>query len=353
MKLGRFIVDTHVHAQRLAAGKALRARGIEDISKVDYKTLSDVLRDAEAYDNSPRLLYDMECYGVDMCVLVSAYGMSNAMNLDLMERYPDKFVAITDAKEYEDHCEKTGEEWTIKGVCEYLDKTLATKKFVGIGEVLPHMRPNTPVTEPLSRETVIKNCLQVMEVARAHKVSVHVHAAGATMGYRRSYSAGSSGPSTFNPLWVLDLAYAFPDVPIIIAHGGVAMWWWEKLYEECLYVAASHDNVYLETGLWWADLYNKALNDPNIGAEKLLWGTDWGASIPIYEQRGVKPETYPMQVRKQGVVRHQVDVMGWSQRQLLKLEVTQDEMNLILGGNAVRIWNLKTPHSRLFQPKNW
>ena len=49
MKLGRFIVDTHVHSQRHAAGKALKG------SK-DYGDLGKVMGMMEAYDNSPRLL---------------------------------------------------------------------------------------------------------------------------------------------------------------------------------------------------------------------------------------------------------------------------------------------------------
>lgn len=352
MKLGRFVVDTHVHAQRLAAGASLRQRGHEDVRRVDYKALSEVIPTAQAYDNSARLIYDMDAYGVDVCVLISAYGMTNELNLKIMAEHPDRFVTLLSAKEYEDDCREGKQEWSIQGVCDWLDAQLKTKKYVGIGENIPHLPPHRPRGEVVSPDIVMKRCLQVMEVVRAHNVTVHVHAGGATMGYRRGYFCGPTGPLTHNPLWVLDLAYNFPEVPIIISHGGMAMWWWEKLYEESLYVAAAHDNVYLETGLWWEDLYYRALDDPNIGAEKLVWGTDWGASIPIHGQRGRKPSAYPMQVRKRGIVRHQVDIMGWSLRQLSKVDCTQDELNLILGGNAVRLWNLPVPHTRLFQPRD-
>ena len=71
MKLGRFIVDTHVHAQRFAAGAALsEAKG--EASRARYGDLADVIRRSTPYDNSPRLLYDMACYDVDMCVLLPA-----------------------------------------------------------------------------------------------------------------------------------------------------------------------------------------------------------------------------------------------------------------------------------------
>ena len=65
----------------------------------------------------------------------------------------------------------------------------------------------------------------------------------------------------------------------MLDHGGVQGWWSEKFYEEALLVAAANDNVYLETGIWWSELYHKALIDPNIGAEKLIWAPDRGHAV--------------------------------------------------------------------------
>ena len=47
-----------------------------------------------------------------------------------------------------------------------------------------------------------------------------------------------------------------------------------------------------------------------------------------------------MQVRKEGIVTHQVDVMGWSLKQVARLDISQDDLNLILGGNAMRIYSI-------------
>jgi hypothetical protein len=57
-----------------------------------------------------------------------------------------------------------------------------------------------------------------------------------------------------------------------------------------------------------------------------------------------------VQLRKQPPVNHQVDVWGWSLRELQRLDVAQDDLNLILGGNAARVYNLPVPHNRLFRP---
>jgi hypothetical protein len=39
------------------------------------------------------------------------------------------------------------------------------------------------------------------------------------------------------------------------------------------------------------------------------------------------PQTFTEQVRKDGIVRHQVDIWGWSLKQLLRLDISQDDLN--------------------------
>src|SRR5512143_1450881 len=117
MKVGRFIVDTHVHSQRHAAGAALKG------SK-DFGTLGKVMGQMDAYDNSPRLLYDMECYGVDMCVLEPAFGMTNQTNLEQKAKYPEKFVLNCWPRDYQKSVQAGEVEWSIEGFCAELEKML-------------------------------------------------------------------------------------------------------------------------------------------------------------------------------------------------------------------------------------
>jgi predicted TIM-barrel fold metal-dependent hydrolase len=345
MKLGRFVVDTHVHSQRTAAGPELRKTLGASSKKPKYSELGKILRELKPYDNSERLLFDMETYCVDMCIIRPAmtFGMTNELNVQLVERHPDRFAALCTPRETFEKALRGEIDWTIEAACAELDRLLSTGKFVGIGEGMP-IDPLilTGVKKQISKEERIEQMLQAMEVAAKHKVPIYYHT-GHTMGYVLRM------PETLHPLWAHELAANFPDVPLIFDHGGIQGWWWEHFTDQCLHVAASHDNVYMETGYWWTELYYKALLDPNVGAEKLLWGTDWGASIPIYAQPGRKPPTYPVQLRKQGVVTHQVDCWGWSLDQMDRLDITQDDLNLILGGNAIRLFKLKFPITRMFK----
>lgn len=345
-KMGRFVVDTHVHAQRFAAGEKLRQaqkEHKENPSQTSYDQLNSVMHDIVAYDNSKRLFYDMDCYGVDMCVLSPAFGMKNALNMELVEKYPDKFVALCDAQRTAELARAGEIQWSMEEACKELDELLSTGKFVGIGEGMPHFPNPKGYVNEYQR---LDEMLQVMEVARKHKVTVRYHT-GTPIGYN---SYAQFWPETFHPEWAHVLASKYPDVPIVFDHGGMQGWWWEHWVDQCLHVVASHDNVYLECGLYWTDLYYKALNDPNIGPEKLLWGTDWGASIPIYAKPGAGPKGgYAVQLRKEGTVKHQVDLWGWSLRQLDRLDISQDDLNLILGGNAIRLYHLPFPLTRMFR----
>ena len=345
MKLGRFVIDTHVHAQRHAAGPEFKKMGLADPKKIQYKDLSNIMRGLKTYDNSKRLLYDMECYGVDMCILCSAFGMNNKINLDIVEKYPDRFRALAYPKETADKALAGEIEWTMEAAVEELDRLLSTGKFVGLGEGMPTNPAAMRSQKTMSQTERMDQLRLVMNLARKHEVPVRVHS-GSPMGYPVSYTFW---PENFHPSWTRDLATEYPDVPIIFDHGGMQGGRWDHLVEECIQVAANHHNVYLETGLYWTELYYKALSDPNVGPEKLMWGTDWGASIPIYTQLGSNPQTYAVQVHKQGIVTHQVDVMGWSLKQVSRLNISQDDMNLILGGNALRVYKIEFPLTRMFR----
>ena len=345
MKLGRFIIDTHVHSQRHAAGPEFKKKGLGDPKKIKYKDLAQIMPHITTYDNSKRLLYDMACYDVDMCILHPAFGMSNELNLDLVEKYPDKFRALAYPKETSDKAMRGEIEWTMETAVEELDRLLSTGKFVGTGEGMPANPYGMKTRKTISQTARMDELRLVMDVARKHQVPVRVHT-GSPMGYPISYTFW---PENFHPSWIRDLATEYPDVPIVFDHGGMQGGRWDNLVDECIQVAANHDNVYLETGLYWTELYYKALSDPNVGAEKLMWGTDWGASIPTQTQIGQHPQTFAAQVGKEGIVTHQVDVIGWSLKQVSRLNISQDDMNLILGGNALRIYKIDFPISRMFK----
>jgi predicted TIM-barrel fold metal-dependent hydrolase len=343
---GIFTVDTHVHAQRHAF--KFQEKGL----KADYATLSGGMSVATVYDNSERLLYHMDRYDVDVAVIFPAFAMTNEIDLQIVDNHPDRFVTMAWDVETQ-RKSLTGEKaWNIEDSLKEIEACLETGRYKGIAEGIP--RDRHPERKRISWNEKLEQICRYMELCRKYKVIAQYHT-GFPSGYAAAANLariqGNYEDSWANPLHAHEVAYYYPDVPIILAHGGIeGSGYYTKYYEDCLNVASSHHNIYIECGQWWAELYEKPLKDPNIGPEKLLWGTDWGASCtPQTWMPGCVPETYCSQNVNLGPPSHQVDIYGWSLRELGRLNIPQDDLNLILGGNACRLFGIKPPHTRLFK----
>jgi hypothetical protein len=73
-----------------------------------------------------------------------------------------------------------------------------------------------------------------------------------------------------NPIDVDDVAVDFPQLPILLAHGGRPFW-----YEEAFFVARRHPNVRLDlSGIPPKKLFDIFPRLPELG-RRVLWGSDW------------------------------------------------------------------------------
>ena len=308
-------------------------------------------------DPESRLLYHMDKYGVDVCVLKGVYPLEvdkNKLNADIVKNHPDRFVALcTDVMTHRK--EISGEvPWNIDNAVKELDELMSTGLYAGIGEGFPRDRN---VRKPLvSWDERLEQICKVLEVCRKYKCPLH-YITGVALGSTRWQSditRNAAHPEYFengSPMLCMELAAWYPDVPIIMSHGGIeASGYFMQYYDQALYVAAAHRNVFLDVGQWWAELFEKPLMDVNIGAEKLLWGSGWGQGNLVQRRMpGQIPETFTGsdQTRRNRMgppgMGHTPDIWGWSLTQLGRLNIPQDDMNLILGGNAVHLFKIKTP----------
>jgi len=351
MRLGRFIVETHCHAQRIAAR-------MQEDDEISYSRLLEKMLtsrpadeaddddDVILYDNSERLLYDMEAYDVDMCVLQPGGWFENGLNQQIMAANPGKFVSAAAAMQTQKAHHRGEEEWTIEAACEELDEWLDEDGFRMIGEGVPR---NPKTDRVRSWDDRREEVVQVFEVAADHDVPVGWHT-----GVPTGYGTGKwRTPDWEDPTLAGDIKEEFPEVPIVFQHGGMQGHWRDEYVEKCCEVAASWDDVYLETGLYWAELFEKPYKDPNIGPEQMIWGGDWGASVAQVSQPADDPPFYWDQRSDRGLPAHQPDYWGASMRQMFlfatNCQVEQDKLNLIMGGNVARLLDLDLPVTRLFE----
>jgi predicted TIM-barrel fold metal-dependent hydrolase len=345
---GRFVVEVHAHITTL-----YKPKGDNATDDWDGLPMTPEQGEVAHYDNSAMTLYDMERYGVDMCLLKpSMTGTTNDFHAELVKKYPDKFRSFCADQNLKIKVARGEAKWTLDAAAEEVEAALKTGNFIGIGEFVPKdMNPKKIYTfeERLNEYRVF------MEMARKYGVSVDFH--------------DSTMPYEWDPYALLSrISSEYPDVPIVFCHSGYSIGSYaigSAVVRKAVAVAGravgpGGANIFLECGNWPAEYFKYALQDPNVGVSQLIWGADYG-HVPQYivTNPGGDPSSYTTAMRRwPKIPTYQPDWWGWELHQIDKLRdyITQDDINLILGGNAVRIWDLPVPHSRMFmsgRPDVW
>jgi predicted TIM-barrel fold metal-dependent hydrolase len=331
---GRFVVDTHGHITTLYRP----ADAVEGV----WDGLSG---EVDPYDNSALTLYDMERYGIDMLLLKpSVIGTTNESQSKLVAQHPGKFRAFCSDQTLKLRVARGEAVWSLDAAAEEVEAALKTGDFIGIGEFVP--RDTSPDKVYTFKERLDEYRV-FCELARTYDVSIDFHDFAWHLGF-----------DTYDLL--ARISIEFPDVPIIFCHAGYSIGGYargpELVRRACeiagLAVGSGASNVYLEVGTWPAEYFHFATRDPNVTVTQLLWGADYG-HVPQYVvmQPGGDPSTYATAMKRwPRIPAYQPDWWGWMLHQIDKQRdsLSQDEINLILGGNAARIWDLPVPHERMF-----
>jgi len=100
--------------------------------------------------------------------------------------------------------------------------------------------------------------MRVFEAARALGVAVMVHTGGGDFG---------------NPAHLLAPVRAYPDLPVVIAHGG------GEYQEEAIQLAACHDNVCVEPS--WVSILGLKAMLRRLGPDKMMFSSDMPENLPV------------------------------------------------------------------------
>lgn len=318
--MARFIMDAHTHAQRWAPG--LRRSGNE----FSYRTLEEAIMTTPPYDNSRMLLLDMDRLGIDMAVISTAFSMSNEMIEAQVKKYPDRFVGFCGFVETEKKAYMGLEPFDGEKAAKEIDRWLSKPQFVGVGE-LTSILPDPDIS--ISIHENLRKLIPTMEVIAHHKAPVLIHTG--CISYPKMCRLRGVDPALID-----DLAVQFPDVPIILGHMGTTTSGWELYAETALMVAARHPNVYLETCQATKDQIERAYLNPHIGPDKLIFGSDFGASIS-YRRVGDKVYAVtPAEEPPTELPLHQ----DWALRQIRAIEMPEEDRAKILGLNLAKLCKL-------------
>ena len=354
--IARFIVDTHCHITTLyqPGTKA----GWEMVERGEWNGLEHELA---PFDNCFLTLYDMDRYGVDMAILLpSIPGTLNETQAKLVKRFPNRFRACCSDQKTVLNAIRGGAPWTFKAALKETEEALKTSYFVGIGEFAPgscsRYRQIPGAEGPVSFEQRVEEWAALCELGVKYDVPVLCH---------DQFIFMRKGGWTLTDL-LAKVSEMNPKAKIVQTHGAVED---ERergmdAIRDMYTVVGSLDNVYMETGGWCEKQFEIAF-EVGVRADHLMWGHDYG-NVPQYIVRGniekFGPKIKPLEYRKTmslmafgyenfpAVPTYQPDFYGWGLRTVDRVGdwLTQDEINLILGGTAARLYKLPVPYSRMF-----
>lgn len=273
----RFVVETHAHITSLYKPKG--EKGWDRLTKGELYWTNEEL---EYFDNSGLCLYDMERYGVDMCLLKASagFGSTNEAQAALVDKYPDKFRAFCNAQTLKDKIHRGEAQWSLDAAAEEVATALNTGKFIGIGEFIPS-RAGAPWSlkckEPPTFNERLNEYRTFAELARKYGVTIDFH------DFACRYP--------FNVYVLLArIASEYPDVPIILCHGGYSIGGYSEgasIIRKACAIAGNYGrmNIYLETGTWPAEYFEIALKDPNVGAPPASLGRRLRPCSPVHRQQ--------------------------------------------------------------------
>jgi predicted TIM-barrel fold metal-dependent hydrolase len=140
----------------------------------------------------------------------------------------------------------------------------------------------------------------------------------------QAWTTTVNAPMKFQQPWQLDdVARDFRELTIVMAHFGVP---W---VDEAMCLVAKHDNVYVDTSFWTIVempemILLQLLRCPRYGCtyDRILWGSDYPLTTPA-ESLAILREELPRA----------------AERMQLPM-IPDDALELILGGNAARIYEL-------------
>jgi len=224
---------------------------------------------------------------------------------DLHRRYPERlwFFAFFDPRR--------------ENGLELLEKAAKKPGFLGFGEVTPE---GFTMEDPIVRPFFMK-CMEL-------RMPVFVHTRSGLGEEMIGEDYSLSNPA--HPHHIRTLQAAFPELVVILGHAGYDIWW-----EEACRVARGNPNCYLELSNWHLEISNPAqliaklacMRDM-VGADHILFGSDQLSGKRFCLERSPLAswvdffKSLPENARRYGY------------------HFTEEEVQLILGDNALRILRL-------------
>ena len=311
-----------------------------------HEVAEQLLREDKAGMIDPEsLIREMNRYGIDKTCILYAGRMAIKFDefIQVLREYPDRFIGFywpLDEKNT-DGLDKSA--YTPERLAELTAEALNHPEIKGLGEGTAAEAVHWAERKGWPSDDITRYYMPMMEVAAEKKVPVLWHSGPApynitiTKETRHLFYRGYVGHATYDPIIYDGIVTLFPEINFIISHCGVQGCYFYGSYpDHAMMLAAMHPNVYLETSMAPVELIEKAVADPAIGAEKLIMGSDFGATSSFYRY---KDQILPSYKKKPfpELPGHNIEQ---AVRVIDQANITPEERRLIKGQNMARLLGL-------------
>ena len=274
--------------------------------------------------NSRTMLMDMDRLGIGMAGVTQVFNMRNEMIQAQVRKFPGRFIGFCNMVATQREAWLGRRPFDIGRACRELDYWLSKPEFVGVGEMVS-IFPDPDIHKSVDEQ--IRLMFDIMEV-RAHHDNAPILIRTGCFAYLTMCRLRAC-----DPVLIDDLAVRYPDVPIIVGHMGTTTSHWSTHLDVAMMLASRHPNVHLETCQATRAQIETAYIDTHIGPSKMVFGSDYGASISY---RRVEGEVRSVTVSNEPPKTLQMH-QDFALRQIRQIEMPENERAMILGLNMARL----------------
>ncbi|MFC1951787.1 amidohydrolase family protein [Chloroflexota bacterium] len=291
--MSKKFVDTHVHI--VGTGRSFtnlqdKIRTVEDVINLNsrYPEIYQARLTEEPVDISDVLIQEMDRHGITHAIIQQTPGTgNNDLVAETVKKHPVRLFGLLS---FERGVLKPGEKvnrrpgnWPSEEQMA-LDRAKAADEVTrgvevlglkGVGEF--ERRKFTMQTHP---EKIVNDFAPFMEVIAKYKIPVQIATAWTQFPHGLFYG---------DPIWADELAYSYPEVPIILTKMGRGIL---HLFENALSVARRNVNVYFDILQSTGEHIRRAVDA--IGADRIMFGTDWS---PTWRWLIEPADRYTMQLK--------------------------------------------------------
>ena len=259
-------IDTHVHVWSYPVLENLgdRIRSTEDL--ITFRTRHPDLYDRTLtegpIDNADRLIEHMDRNGVDKAIVQARPGsVTNDQVAESVARHPDRLHGLLRiGHDQEAAYEYVADPGPVREAAPaHIAYCLDELGMIGMGETF--VRAFTTSVEP---ERIAKDLAPIMETLREYKAPIQ---------FPTAWSQFPGGLVYGNPVWVDEVAYRYPDVPVILTKMGRGL---QYYFDTSMAVALRNANVYFDVVGTKGEHLRQAIDA--IGSKRIMFGSDWSAT---------------------------------------------------------------------------